>query len=602
MLILVIFDTIIGLENTLAHLNKTCSLYILVVPINGLKRQKLINNSNLIIMKKILLLTFCTMCISIGFAQNHTIHNNTSTILITPGAITSNHPSELSGTNQNLSIGKDALPNAPSAAGLSQGNLAVGENALFTNASASKNIAVGLNALKLNNDGGNNLAIGVDALSSNNTGTTNIAIGNNALKTSNNANQNIAIGMNSLQSATTGYKNISIGENSGSATLTGFSNIGIGVNSMKTINGSNNIALGEMSLGTADVGIYNPKARIVAIGNETFSQTTNGSNSSVAIGHMAGRLQGYAIQDVYIGAYAGGTGTSVSSNNTAVGFEALQKSTFNNIAVGYQAGKNASGGQNTFIGIGSGQYSPSNFNTLVGYQSGLSLSGEYNAAFGYHSLRNLNSGVHNASIGGFILRNTTSASRNSIVGSYALASNTSTNVTKADSNVVLGYASLYVDTNPSSSLLRNVAIGHEAGRWNTSLSDKLIIDNSKTTTPLVGGDFAANKVGINRLYTDVPTDPSTLQVGGGIGIPANAQMSFGLDADAGYASISNTSSGIISNLVFKTGNQQRMEINAGGLLKISTVPIYADNAAAIAGGLQVGHVYRTATGVMMIRY
>lgn len=34
----------------------------------------------------------------------------------------------------------------------------------------------------------------------------------------------------------------------------------------------------------------------------------------------------------------------------------------------------------------------------------------------------------------------------------------------------------------------------------------------------------------------------------------------------------------------------------------SNLPTYADNAAAIAGGLPVGYLYKTSTGVVMVRF
>jgi len=36
--------------------------------------------------------------------------------------------------------------------------------------------------------------------------------------------------------------------------------------------------------------------------------------------------------------------------------------------------------------------------------------------------------------------------------------------------------------------------------------------------------------------------------------------------------------------------------------QIPTLPVFADNAAAITGNLQVGRQYRTSTGVLMVRY
>ena len=37
-------------------------------------------------------------------------------------------------------------------------------------------------------------------------------------------------------------------------------------------------------------------------------------------------------------------------------------------------------------------------------------------------------------------------------------------------------------------------------------------------------------------------------------------------------------------------------------LNLGSLPVYADNAAATAGGLAAGDVYRTSTGVLMVRY
>ena len=42
---------------------------------------------------------------------------------------------------------------------------------------------------------------------------------------------------------------------------------------------------------------------------------------------------------------------------------------------------------------------------------------------------------------------------------------------------------------------------------------------------------------------------------------------------------------------------------ASGILVINTVySVFADNAAAIAGGLQIGEFYRTSTGALFVRF
>ena len=47
---------------------------------------------------------------------------------------------------------------------------------------------------------------------------------------------------------------------------------------------------------------------------------------------------------------------------------------------------------------------------------------------------------------------------------------------------------------------------------------------------------------------------------------------------------------------------ERMRIKSTGTINFSSVAVYADNAAAITGGLATGDVYRTSTGQLMIRY
>jgi hypothetical protein len=61
----------------------------------------------------------------------------------------------------------------------------------------------------------------------------------------------------------------------------------------------------------------------------------------------------------------------------------------------------------------------------------------------------------------------------------------------------------------------NILLGYEAGGTGSG-SNQLYIENSSSTTPLIGGDFAADKVGINRTLASLATNFEKLQVGGGI--------------------------------------------------------------------------------------
>jgi hypothetical protein len=51
-----------------------------------------------------------------------------------------------------------------------------------------------------------------------------------------------------------------------------------------------------------------------------------------------------------------------------------------------------------------------------------------------------------------------------------------------------------------------------------------------------------------------------------------------------------------------TSPTERLRIKSTGIVNIANTPTYADNAAATAGGLVAGDIYRTSTGQLMIRY
>jgi len=71
--------------------------------------------------------------------------------------------------------------------------------------------------------------------------------------------------------------------------------------------------------------------------------------------------------------------------------------------------------------------------------------------------------------------------------------------------------------------------------------------------------------------------------------------------------------GTSGNFILQTGaanlgtdSGQKLQVNGTakitGTLNLGTVPVYADNAAAVTGGLVIGDIYRTSTGQLMIRF
>ncbi|TRW27266.1 hypothetical protein FMM05_01105 [Flavobacterium zepuense] len=144
-----------------------------------------------------------------------------------------------------------------------------------------------------------------------------------------------------------------------------------------------------------------------------------------------------------------------------------------NVFYGYRAGKSLTGfqpGNSTFIGHSAGSNSGNGMSNLaVGYQTGF----------------NLGNGSENVFLGAQAGFKSSGNSKNVLVGADA-----GYNVT-ADANTIIGYKAGYLNTSGG-----NVFIGNTAG-YNETTGNKLYIENSTANTPLIYGDFAANKLVFN---------------------------------------------------------------------------------------------------------
>lgn len=94
---------------------------------------------------------------------------------------------------------------------------------------------------------------------------------------------------------------------------------------------------------------------------------------------------------------------------------------------------------------------------------------------------------------------------NVILGAKALSANVS------------GVRNVVVGTRAGQHFLGsgNILLGYEAGSNGTG-SNQLYIENSNSSSPLIGGDFTNDKVGINRTLASLTANFEKLQVGGGI--------------------------------------------------------------------------------------
>jgi hypothetical protein len=127
-------------------------------------------------------------------------------------------------------------------------------------------------------------------------------------------------------------------------------------------------------------------------------------------------------------------------------------------------------GNSIYIGENAGNLDESfdNKNTGIGYNSlSSNENGQYNVALGTESLKNNNAG-NNVAIGYAALYENTDGSYNTAIGSGA-------GLNSGSGNIFLGFNAGY----------------HETG------NNKLYIENSNSSTPLIGGDFDTNEVTIN---------------------------------------------------------------------------------------------------------
>ena len=271
----------------------------------------------------------------------------------------------------------------------------------------------------------------------------------------------------------------------------------------------------------------------VLVGNKTAQYTTGANN--VAVGYEAG---------------LGVTGASTFANTVAVGYQALTALTTGagNTAVGYQASTAlTTGNQNTTFGYEAGlALSTGSKLVALGYQAGSATTGstsDHGQTFvGYRAGLNMTSGAQGAVAIGSNARGKTNGSWMTVVGSNAYSSNTNgtaigssaktkgygvsvgtdagnTNAggtyigynsggNNGSNNTVVGGSAgkgsgsynVSIGESSGSSMTTgasNVLVGYSAGSTLTTESNKLYIENSNSTTPLIYGEFDNDILRVN---------------------------------------------------------------------------------------------------------
>jgi hypothetical protein len=352
-----------------------------------------------------------------------------------------------------VALGDAALSSGSLSGGF---NIALGDNALGSNTSGSQNVGIGYYAAYNTTTGTQNIAIGRNSLIANTTGSYNVSIGDLALTANTTADFNTAVGYTALLSNTTGTGNVSLG--------------GFALRSNTTAN--NNTALGYQASKDNTTGVSN-----TAVGtNSQVFNTTGGYNTSV--GHEALRSNTTAINNTAVG-YQAGYSNVTGVEMVALGFEALYASTATgNTGLGYRAGRNTTGDDNSFVGAFSGFANTSGANnTALGWASlNANTTASNNTAVGYKAgYSSAGSGTTaNCFIGPFAGYSNTTGKGNTYIGGYNSSTSAAAGyyMTTGSSNTILGayngnQGGLDIRTSNNNIVLSD-GDGNNVARWDSN--------------------------------------------------------------------------------------------------------------------------------------
>ena len=412
--------------------------------------------------------------------------------------------------------------------------------------SVSTNLVCGAQALENNTTGHSILAVGFQALQANTEGTSNTAVGREALESNTTASFNTAVGNKALQNNTTGANNTALGN----AAM------------QLSTNGDGNTALGYQTMKDTTVGQRN-----LAVGSQALQSNVAGSRST-AVGFQAML-------------YADNTATATAKNNCAVGYTALRGS---NIAANNTGHFNVCVGNNTMLVATSG-----GSNTVVGHNAGNDITtADKNILIGFGAGDEITTGDNNTILGD--VPGTAAQS-----GQIILAAGSSERLRIDSAGRVLLGASTSATT-PSFSRLQ--LIGNTQALSSQLLSrssadngaSTIFFAKSRGTTSSPSIVSSGDEIGKLRFHAYDGTD-FTSEVAA---ITAAIDGAPGENDTPGRLIFSTTANGASSPT-------ERMRIKRDGRINFSNVQTFADEAAATAGGLASGDIYKTSNGELMIK-
>ena len=456
------------------------------------------------------------------------LYNNGGSLYWNGSALSGGSATEINdlsdGTTGNFSVflGANAGSNS-----IGFGNTAVGHSAMdASTSSATENVAFGNSALSKNSSGKFNTAIGQAALKLLVNGNNNTAVGEDALYNNKSGSGNVALGMEAGRNETGSNKLYINNDSSSSPLIWGdFANDSIKINGEFHVT-NNTIFDGKVGIGTtnpidkvtivaAASGQDGLRVKIgggtkfkvvenggVAIGTNYSSTPTNGLYVHGKTKLTSLQVTGGAVNGYVLTSDANGNATwQVSSGGGAAAINDLNdgKTTATSLYLGSTAGEYDDGGSNSNTGLGIGSLMSESIsgsngqrNSAVGYFSlNANNSGQSNTANGYYALSGNTNGDFNTAVGRSTLGLNTTGQRNVAVGAWAnLNNNTGSN------NTMIGYEAGRGTGTTGRPVSGNIFIGYQAGA-NETTDNKLFIENSNSSTPLIWGDFATDSIKIN---------------------------------------------------------------------------------------------------------
>ncbi len=398
----------------------------------------------------------------------------------------------------------------------------------YSNTTGSHNTFFGYQSGYANTTGYSNTFIGNGAGDSNTSGTENLMIGTAAGRNNKTGSANVFQGYMAGNDNTTGSNNVYLGYESGYNNNTGSNNIYLGYQAGYNASGSNKLYIDNSNTSSPllygefnnDLLQINGTLNI----NDAFSFPTKDGNANQVLTTDGNGTVSWSNNNSF-SLIDGDNDTQIqveeSSDEDIIrfdlgGIEYMRLdggrleflNTGNSVFIGENAGKNDNlSTANTFIGKDAGKANISGYNSVaIGANAYESATTAYeNVTMGYAAARELTTGYQNVTLGFAALENNQTGNKNTVIGYNAgqaanlhsksnnvLIGYNAAKLLEANSNTIIGYEAGLNTTSGAS----NIFLGYQAG-YNETGSNKLYIENTNSTSPLIYGEFNNDFLQIN---------------------------------------------------------------------------------------------------------